>query len=110
MDLFKNETVIVVNDSKGKWAKVIYRNKDKEYEGWVYKKFIKKIPKGMAMVTAPFLSVREKPTSKSKRIDKIPKGEFVQLLGEEKGNWVKVKYKKDDQEKEGWVSKYFLAY
>ena len=110
LDLFKNETVIVVDDSKGKWAKVIYKKDDKEIEGWVYKKFIKKIPKGMAIVTAPFLSIREKPSSKSKRIDKIPKGEFVQLLGEQKGNWVKVKYKKDDQEIEGWVSKYFLVY
>jgi type II secretory pathway predicted ATPase ExeA/uncharacterized protein YgiM (DUF1202 family) len=109
-DLYKNETVVVVDDSKGKWAKVIYKKEGKEIEGWVYKKFIKRIPKGKAVVTAPFLSVREKPTSKSKRIDKLPEGEIVELTGEKKGNWLKVKYEKDNEIKEGWVSKYFLAY
>ncbi len=110
LDLLKNETVIVVDDTKEKWAKVIYKKDNKEIEGWVYKKFIKKIPKGMAVVVAPFLSLREKPTSKSKRIDKIPKGELVQLLGEQKGNWVKVKYIKNNEEKVGWVSKHFIVY
>ncbi len=110
LDLLKGETVIVIDDKEGKWAKVIYKKDDKEIEGWVYKKFIKKIPKGKAVVTAPFLSVREKPTTKSKRIDKIPKGEVVELTGQKKGIWIKVKYKKDGEIKEGWVSKHFLAY
>ncbi len=110
LDLLKNESVIVVDDSKGKWAKVIYRKDGQDIEGWVYKKFIKEIPEGKALVTAPFLSIREKPSSKSKRIGKIPKGELVDLLGEKKGIWVKIRYKEDNKEIEGWVSKYFLAY
>ena len=108
--LKKYTLVITQGEEKDDWVKVKAIIKKNQYGGWVSKQYIKPLPKGIGIVNAEFLSLRAGPGTKYPIIVKIPYGEKVKILGEEKGIWIKVQYEKDGQVYEGWVSKYFLTY
>lgn len=100
----KKLQIVQVLDETDEWAKVKVQN----LTGWIKKDYIKTIPEGYAVVRAYFLNLRTKPTNQSEILAKLKAGDVVQILDEEKGKWVKVKYKLDNKEIEGWVSEVYL--
>lgn len=62
-----------------------------------------------ALVSVPLLNVFEKPDSKSKVILLLKKGAHVQVV-DQKGKWIKIRYKTKNGTLEGWVYKDFIVF
>lgn len=58
-------------------------------------------------VTAQILILRSKPTSKSKKLAKLPFGTTIRVLSK-KGKWLKVRVVIDESELDGWVHSRYL--
>ncbi len=100
----KKLQIVNVLQEKDKWLKV----KIDDQEGWVNKTYVKIVPQNLAVVKAHFLNLREKPSKDSKVLIKLKAGDIVKPTEEKKGKWIKVIYRSDKAQIEGWVSDQYI--